>query len=76
MDEARFAELSKSAITHYCIDLGSNGFIKKRVGTNGAHGELVSISQDTDASSIANQEDSINCDSISIMMTTENKSIE
>ncbi|KAF9181021.1 hypothetical protein BGZ49_004924, partial [Haplosporangium sp. Z 27] len=55
---------------------GSNGSIKKRVGTNGVHGELVSISQDTDDSSIASQEDSISCDSVSIMMTAENKSFE
>ncbi|KAF9197135.1 hypothetical protein BGZ49_002593, partial [Haplosporangium sp. Z 27] len=52
----------------------SNDFIKKRVVMNGAHMELVSISQDTDDSSITSQKDSINCDGVSIMRTAENKS--
>ncbi|KAF9183138.1 hypothetical protein BGZ49_004613, partial [Haplosporangium sp. Z 27] len=53
-----------------------NDYIEEMVDMNGADGELVFISQDTDASSITSQEDSINYDSVSIMTTAENMSIE
>ncbi|KAF9183660.1 hypothetical protein BGZ49_004558, partial [Haplosporangium sp. Z 27] len=53
-----------------------SGAGNSEVGVNGAHGELVSISQDTDDYSIASREDSINRDSVSIMTTVENESKE
>ncbi|KAF8944803.1 hypothetical protein BGZ46_006196, partial [Entomortierella lignicola] len=46
------------------------------VGVNGMHERLVFSSQDTDDSSIASQEGSINRDSVSVVTTAENKSKE
>ncbi|KAF8945940.1 hypothetical protein BGZ46_005913, partial [Entomortierella lignicola] len=67
---------SKSLESDASDSEGSNDFIEKRAGMNSAHGELISIRQDTDDSSIASQEDSINCDSVSIITTAKNRNVE